>query len=274
MRRALIGGVVLQVACGRSGYVPRQDGGMDSSIDAFRADAHVAVDASLDTSAPDALDVGFDAGFDAGNDVGSDAGNDVGQDAARPRVLDIRPDVLRAEDWAQRHYVSSPGCVLTVTYVPTGGNPGDCMRLELSGCESTGTSFMDYLEWLGQDLVEARDGVVCRVDVTLDVRGESPVSPGTPFRGWIGVQGTHIVSSGTTGQWPSVEDIPPLDWTHGNLDISRPGIVEAGVDVALPMHLTVAFKIDRWTSVPDQVLYLDNPTFHVVFDDNDDGLCP
>lgn len=40
------------------------------------------------------------------------------------------------------------------------------------------------------------------------------------------------------------------------------------------MHLTVAFKIDGWTSVPDQILYLDNPTFHVVFDDNGDGLCP
>lgn len=206
------------------------------------------------------------------DDVGADTPPDA--NTRRPPV-DVCPATLRAADWTQRAYVSVPGCTLNVTYEPTGGNPGDRMRLELTGCPSTGSQFAEYLAWNAQDILDTRDGRFCRVDVSLDVLGGAGGIPGRSPEGRIGLSGTLRGAGTTSGQWPSVFDAPPSDWTRGTDSVGRAGIDVGGADLDFtrPIFMTVGIIVNGWTSTPDQVIYFDNPCFHVVFDSDGDDIC-
>lgn len=304
--------LMISSGCGRVGYAEVDSGLEDAGMDAFQqadggADAPEARDVSLDTAAdstlPDGIDAGSDsgsdtgvdalmffpdagadAGRDAGADAGRDAGNDAGADAGPIRTpIEVAPGALVASDWTHRSFLrmASEGCSLAVTYEPTLGAPDDRIQMALTGCPMNGTGrhFLEMLEWDSQDLVESRDGRVCRVNASIDTSRQSALSPTTCFTGSVGLVGTQVGTGNPLIQYsnsyvhcPSATATFP--WTAGTALFTRAELSSAGFDFTQPLRFVLVFNITEWgVDAPDMVISYDNPRFRVVFDRDADGLC-
>jgi len=277
------------------------DAGSDAGPDAGNDAAMSFPDATFDTGSDAGRDAGNDAGMDAGRDAGSDAGRDAGSDAGRDAgsdagvdatvpdagpirtPIEVAPGALLATDWTHRSFIrnASEGCSLAVTYEPTLGAPDDRIQMALTGCPMNGAGrhFLEMLEWDSQDLVESRDGRICRVNASIDTSRQSSLSPNTCFTGSVGLVGTQVGTGNPLIQYtnsyihcPSATATFP--WTAGLGLFTRDGLAAAGFDFTRPMQFVLVFNVVDWaTDPPDMVISYDNPRFRVVFDRDADGIC-
>lgn len=267
------------------------DAGVDASFDASLDDA--GVDASvLDVGVDASFDAGMDASFDAGRDVGVDAsfdagrdgGSDAGSDAGPIRTpIDIAPRALLASDWTHRSFIRtmSDPCSIAVTYEPIGGAPDDRMQMALTGCpmNGAGRDFADIFEWDSQDVLDGRDGRICRIDLNLDTSRQSSLSPNTCFTSAIGVLGTQVGTGSALIHYSNIHVHCPsstttFPWVGGIGLIARDGLIAAGMDLTQPLRFVLMFRVLDWGVDPaDQVVSYDNPHFRVTFDRDADGVC-
>ena len=314
MKRVLAGAALIWSGCGRIGYVEVDGGPHDADMDANvidaadaaadgGVDAFLVMDAPLDSALlnddtgsdagddagsvvlPDAtLDAGSDASFDAGRDASFDAGRDAFAPDAGPirTPIEVAPSALFATDWTHRAFLrtASEGCSLAVTYEPTLGAPGDRVQMALTGCPMNGTGrhFLEMLEWNSQDLVESRDGRICRVNASIDTSRQSALSPNTCFTGSVGLVGADFAGNPLIQYTNSYVHCPSatatFPWTAGVGLFTRDGLVAAGFDFTRPFRFVLVFNIVDWgVDAPDMVISYDNPRFRVVFDRDEDGIC-
>jgi hypothetical protein len=153
--------------------------------------------------------------------------------------------------------------------------------MALTGCaaDGAGRDFADIIEWDSQDVLDGRDGRICRIDLNLDTSRQSALDATTCFTSAIGVLGTQVGTgvqlinfSNIHVQCPSSTATFP--WVSGVGFLTRDGLTAAGMDLTQRLRFVLMFRVLNWGPSPaDQVVSYDNPRFRVTFDRDADGVC-